>query len=85
MPYQVILRDPNDPKTKGKVYQVEIVGGGIQTAEMPLPSEDNEGMILQYTGETDTDFTHGYFYECIKSGSSYVWQQINVQPAASAS
>ena len=80
MPYQVVLRDPADPHVKGKVYQVEIVGGGIQTAELPTASADNEGQILQYTGETDTDFTHGYFYECVKSGSSYVWQQINVQP-----
>lgn len=79
MPYQVVLRDPNDPKTKGKVYQVEIVGGGIQTAEMPEPTEENEGMILQYTGKTDSDFTHGYFYEVKKSGSSYVWEAIAVQ------
>lgn len=79
MPYKVVLTDPKDPKTKGKVFQVEIVGGGIQTAEMPEPTEDNEGLILQYTGETTSDFTHGFFYEVKKSGSSYVWEAIAVQ------
>ena len=81
MPYQVVLRDPSNPHVKGKVYQVEIVGGGIQTDELPTASADNEGLILQYTGETVANsYTHGFFYECVKSGSSYVWQQINVQP-----
>lgn len=70
----------NPANAKGKVYQVTIVGGGMQAKELPEASAEYEGLILMYTGETDSNFTHGYFYECVKSGSSYVWQQLDVQP-----
>lgn len=83
MPYQVVLKDPNNPHTKGMVFQVEIVGGGIQTAELPTPSAENEGQILQYTGATTSSLTHGYFYECKAQGTTpetYAWENISVQP-----
>lgn len=70
----------NPANAKGKVYQVTIVGGGMQAAELPEPGSAYKGLILMYTGETDTNFTHGYFYECIKSGSTYAWIQLDVQP-----
>lgn len=76
---QGVLVDPAN--AKGKVYQVTIVGGGMQAKELPEAAETYEGIILMYTGETDTNFTHGYIYECVKSGSSYVWQQLDVQPS----
>lgn len=78
--YQVTQVNPFNPHTKGMVYQVTIVGGGMQATELPEASAEYEGLILMYTGETDSDFTHGYFYECVKSGSSYVWSQLDVQP-----
>lgn len=68
MPYQVVvISDPNDPHVKGKVYQVEIVGGGSQVMRMPEPTEATKGQILHYKGVTTDDYTHGYFYECIKT------------------
>ena len=34
----------------------------LQVAEMPEPSEENEGAIVQYTGTDNDDYTKGYFY-----------------------
>lgn len=35
------------------------------TPDMPAANADNYGKIVQYIGETTTDYTKGYFYECI--------------------
>lgn len=35
------------------------------TPVMPTANADNYGKIVQYTGETTTDYTKGYFYECV--------------------
>ena len=60
-------------------------GGGqkIQYDTIPTPSQTNLGKIIQYTGETDANYTNGYFYVCISDGEetpTYSWVQINVQP-----
>ena len=34
----------------------------LQVAEMPEPSEENEGAIVEYTGNDTVDFKKGYFY-----------------------
>ena len=65
----------------------EVTGGGgesIQVSEMPEANQSNEGKIVEYIGETDQDYTHGYFYECVSDGEAtptYSWQQTNVQPS----
>lgn len=41
-----------------------------QFDDMPTPSADTLGLIVQYTGETTADFTHGYFYEGSSSTTS---------------
>ena len=49
---------------------------------MPTPSSTNNGQILQYIGATNTNYTKGYFYECIESpvgSGTYIWKNINVQ------
>jgi len=51
-----------------------------QFEELPVPSEANVGSILQYVGETTSQYVNGYFYECIKDGSVYKWVQKDVQP-----
>ena len=32
---------------------------------MPTASAENQGKILQYIGDTTTDYTQGYFYKCV--------------------
>ncbi len=48
----------------------------IQYNEMPTPSIDWVGKIIQYTGTTTADYTRGYFYECIYDGT-YKWRFIS--------
>ena len=43
---------------------VEISGGsGSQVETMPTASAETVGEIVQYVGETTTDYTNGYFYK----------------------
>lgn len=46
---------------------------------MPTPSSSNEGQILQYIGTTTSNYTNGYFYECINDGGTYKWVEKLVQ------
>ncbi|MBR3209197.1 MAG: hypothetical protein IKN65_00120 [Clostridia bacterium] len=41
------------------------------------------GKVYQYTGATNANYTHGYFYQCVSDGAStptYSWERIDVQP-----
>lgn len=58
--------------TKGKVYQVNIVGGGasdFQLKVMPEASAEYKGRIVEYVGPTNEDYVNGYFYKCLEDGS----------------
>ena len=57
----------------------------IQYASMPIASSDNVGQIYQYLGTTTSNYVNGYFYKCVLDGSSYVWQNIDVQPSSGTS
>ena len=57
----------------------------IQYASMPIASSDNVGQIYQYLGNTTSNYVNGYFYKCVLDGSSYVWQNIDVQPSSGTS
>ena len=46
---------------------------------MPSPSASNEGQILKYIGTTTSNYTNGYFYECINDGGAYKWVEKLVQ------
>ena len=61
--YEVI----EDPENPGQyIYkEVEVQDSPAQSEDMPEADEDAVGTIIQYIGETDANFTHGYFYECI--------------------
>lgn len=41
-----------------------------QVSTLPTASSSYEGKILQYIGNTTQDYTHGYFYECVATGST---------------
>ena len=46
---------------------------------MPVPSTTNEGQILQYIGNTTSNYTNGYYYKCVNDGGVYKWVNIKVQ------
>ena len=55
---------------------------------MPTAASTNLGWIVQYTGTTNANYTHGYIYECVSDGgnpATYSWTQTNVQPAGGGS
>lgn len=54
----------------------------VKSATIPEAGEDYLGSVYMYVGETSASYTHGYIYECVESGSSYVWERIDVQPGA---
>lgn len=61
---------------------IQIQAGGdnsIQYDMMPMASAVNFGVIVQYVGATNSVYTHGYFYECIKDNDVYKWIELAVQ------
>ena len=59
--------------------RVDEGGQGIQVTTMPLADQYQLNKIYQYVGETDSNYTNGYFYKCIYSDSEYKWVLVNVQ------
>ena len=62
--------------------------GSAQIGALPTADATQEGKIFQYTGETDSNFTNGYFYECVEvlpatDPKTYEWKQKNVQDGGS--
>ena len=72
------------------VNNVELVGnkslndlgiqGRIQYAVLPTPNNALVGKVLQYTGETTSNYTTNYFYQCVwdTDSSTYVWKNVDV-------
>lgn len=56
---------------------------------MPTASASNVGWIVQYTGVTDSTYTHGYLYECVSDGATptpnYSWTAVQVQAGGGSS
>ena len=46
---------------------------------MPTATESCGGQVVQFIGTTTSDYTHGYFYECVPQGNGYIWKNIGVQ------
>lgn len=58
-------------------------GDSSQVTIMPTPSSATVDKVVQYIGDTTTEYTHGYFYKCLEGNTNpvtYIWEQINVQP-----
>lgn len=52
-----------------------------QVDTMPTAASTELGKIIQYKGVTDTDYTHGYIYECVVDDATadpitYKWQDV---------
>lgn len=52
-------------KTGAVVLSAEDVGAIPQYSTMPTADSTNAGEIVQFTGATDANYTHGYIYECV--------------------
>lgn len=59
----------------------------VQVASLPTADADTLGKIYQYVGETDTDYTNGYFYKCVEgeTAGTYEWEAVSVQAGGSSS
>ena len=51
----------------------------FQFSTMPTASQDNLGLIVQYTGATTSTYTNGYWYKCIFDDPDYIWENIQSQ------
>lgn len=52
---------------------------------MPTASASNAGWIVQFTGTTDSTYTHGYLYECKAQGTdpeTYAWEEVSLGGAS---
>lgn len=78
----------------GKKHRVvlvaDVVGGGgggvdenrviVKSATIPEASADELGKFYCYSGTTNANYTHGYVYECVKSGETYTGT-VSFEPA----
>ena len=55
------------------------VGADLQAATLPTAGADFLGKIVQYIVTTNSNYTNGYFYKCVYDGTSYSWEEVNVQ------
>lgn len=65
---QLYLYDKSndDDPTTGK-FRIFQAGSTTQVTEMPEADEPYVDVVLQYVGETDGNYTKGWFYECDKT------------------
>lgn len=66
----------------GLTYHRCVAANDIQVTSLPTASAENLGAICQYTGASTASLIKGYFYECVRKGSTYSWEQRNVQPGS---
>lgn len=46
---------------------------------MPTATESCGGQVVQFIGTSTSDYTHGYFYECVQNDGTYKWTNIKIQ------
>lgn len=46
---------------------------------MPTATESCGGQVVQFIGTSTSDYTHGYFYECVQNNGTYKWTNIKIQ------
>lgn len=69
---------------EGNQVTYDISSFGRTLEEIPEASEQEEGIIIQYKGETTEQFIHGYFYECVDTSTPETIDfETNVEPAES--
>jgi hypothetical protein len=96
-PISKFLQNQIPAGTAGQVLTYTGTAGSVGSADLPpiiqyytIPTASStlEDKIIQYIGETDANYTNGYFYKCISDGAAtptYSWTVINVQAGGGAS
>ena len=81
------------PLTKAAhIYNGKLIGSSVgtdmQVDVLPTASASEYGKVYQFIGTTGT-YTHGYFYECTRTGTdpnyTYAWTRTNTQPSVDVS
>lgn len=49
---------------------------------MPTATESCGGQVVQFIGTSTSDYTHGYFYECVQNDGTYKWTNVKIQESA---
>lgn len=55
-----------------------IIDPKIQIKEVPTPSSELNGAIIQYIGDTNTSYKRGYFYECVFANEGYAYATVTL-------
>lgn len=79
--------DDQTPSYKYDVYTGNLEGyqTKMQVEQLPTASETEEGNIYQYVGESDQNYTNGYYYQCVEDESdpgTYIWVAKSTQADA---
>lgn len=79
--------DDQTPSYKYDVYTGSLEGYQplIQLTTLPTASATEEGHIYQYVGESDANYTNGYYYQCVEDESdpgTYIWVSKSVMEGA---
>ena len=57
----------------------ELIESAIQpVSTMPNANADAAGKVCLYTGQTNENFKHGHFYQCVDESGYYHWQDCQV-------
>ena len=65
----------------GTVPSDRLVHAINKYSTMPTAASTNEGWIVQFTGTTDSTYTHGHLYECVSDGAdpaTYSWAEVSM-------
>ena len=65
----------------GTIPTARLVNAVNKYSTMPTAASTNEGWIVQFTGTTDSTYTHGHLYECVSDGqtpATYSWEEISM-------
>lgn len=60
-------------------YRWEAQKNISQFDNMPTPSTVLEDRIIQYVGNTDNNYTQGFFYKCVNNNGVYTWEGVSTQ------
>jgi hypothetical protein len=69
----------------GTIPEARLTNAINKYSTMPTAASTNEGWIVQFTGTTDANYTHGYIYECKAQGTdpeTYAWEAVEVQASS---
>ena len=75
--------------TKDVIQNISLINSNkqkiMQFDTLPIASASNVDDIVQYTGTSNPNYINGYFYKCVLDGSSYKWENIEVQSTSGTS